>query len=437
MADENLDTAQQTVGGDSVEVSQAVASKLASIQRATGQESSLNVEVKQDAPPADQPPATDAPSATDAPPAATENPEDKPADAPVTDAPSGSDKPEDKPADKPADDLSLESEVAEINSKITGKVNLAKDEDKPSDQSPTQQGFEKWEDFENFVKEVGYDGITKENAAEKLTEVFENSKKVEEFSTKLKNYDLVWDNLPEDLMTGVRAWADGKDHREAMSSVPSLDLSKKFEDHGDEQLIEKYFPGQITSEEWEEAKEADADPQIKAKVSTYKDLSREKYNLDQAKFNQQKEAYQKNAQETMQKIQESFDKSREYFPKAFEESSGLPVQQDYVSEVDKVVKDQNSVLSVFFNADGSLKEDAHYRMAMALDGGDMVSQQAAALKNKLVTQAREEVVKDTPEATAIKKTGDQTSLSDAEKAQQRVKGYVSKVLPTPDDRTYG
>ena len=58
------------------------------------------------------------------------------------------------------------------------------------------------------------------------------------------------------------------------------------------------------------------------------------------------------------------------------------------------------------------------------------------LKNKLITQARKEVVEDAPEETAVKKTGDASTLSDAEKSKQKVQSYIGRVLPKADEKTY-
>jgi len=438
MADENQNT-PPAGGGESPQVSPAFAAKMASIESAVGQgESSLfNESATPQTPPANTAPPTEVnePSAGTPTTANTGEPQQLTGEgeqAPET----GENTPPPVVVDPNAPDLSLNKEVAEMNSKITGKVEFEQTQES-SDPAPASQGFNSWEDFEGFINSAGYDGITKDNVTEKLTEAFENSKKHVQTSEQLKNYNSIFENLPADIMAGVRSWANGdSDYREKMNSVVTTDFSKGFDDHGAKGMVESYFPGKITSEEWAEYKEVDADPAVKEKVSSYLELTKEKYSLDQGRFEQQKINIENNAKETLAYRQSAFEKSRENFPKTFEEQSGFAVQSDYTAGLDNHVKDQQSVLAVFFNEDGSLKGDAHYRMAMALDGGDVVSQQAAALKNRIITQAREEVVKDAPEATGIKKTGDSTSLSNAEKSQQKINNYISQVLPGPDAKTY-
>jgi hypothetical protein len=309
-----------------------------------------------------------------------------------------------------------------------------KADEKTEENKGEDLGFDSFEDFDNFLSESDF-GITKDNIREKLPELIDSSKKFEEVSKQNENLNAVFDNMPEDLFNAVKAWSNAEDYRSVINSAPKIDFEKKFEDHDQKEMVDSYFKGKVSEEDWEEFNDSDGDPDVKEKVESYLELAKGKYDLSQSKFNHEKSTYEDNAKKTLAVRQQAFSKSRENFPEAFKDTP-LELKEDFIADVDKKLQTHQSILDVFVNPDGTLKENAHEMMGMATGGKSVVVQQAKAIRNKMLSQAREEVLDNTPDSAQIQKTGDQGSQTNAQVEQQKADDYVASILGTQEKKTY-
>ena len=330
-------------------------------------------------------------------------------------------------AEAPAETV-IESEMFE-----TVKV----DDAQSSEDAPSTLGFESFDDFDKFLTDGNY-GITKENIREKLPELIETQSKFEEVSKTNEHLNTVFDKMPEELYEAIKIWGNGggaEEYRAVINSAPSVDFSKKFEDHDSKEMVEAYFKNKVTEDDWEEFKDSDGDPDVKDKVASYIELASEKYSVSQSKFEHEKSTYETNAKQMLELRQAAFNSSRENFPKAFEGTT-LEIKEDYIAKVDKSLQTQQSILAVFMNPDGSLKENAHEMMAMATEGKNVVIQQANALRNRMVSKAREEVLENTPDSHQMKKTADQGGNTNTEVEKQKIDNEVAEILGTTEQKTY-
>lgn len=333
---------------------------------------------------------------------------------------------EEQPEEQP------QAESSTISSPITGEVELGAEKEEAE---PASVGFETMGDFEKFLESGEY-GITKDNIQTELPKLVEASKTLKEVNDKVGGYEQIFNNIPKPIYDSIIEWSNGRDWRAPVASSDATDYTQDFSSHDSKSMVEKYFPGKITAEEWEEASDGvSGDPDAIAKVNQYQELAKDKYDLDQQKYNQQVQAYEQQAKEITAKMQSAFDASRESVFGMFE-GTPLEVQEEYVGKVDKIAQSQQGVLSIFYNADGTLKQDAHERIAMALDGKGLVVQQAKQLEKRAITKARQEVISETPNAPRMKKTGDSGGPTTAQEAEQKAKAHVASILPDPDKGTF-
>ena len=257
---------------------------------------------------------------------------------------------------------------------------------------------------------------------------------LDQVSNENKGFKTVFESLPSDLYNAILAWNEGNDYRSVIQEASRFSLDKAFEDHGNKEMVDSYFPGKITEEEWQDFKDPDGDLTVKEKIGSYVDLSKEKYSVDQSKHKMEASTYEQKASELNKTRQQAFEASRQQLPATFKES--FPIQESYINEVDKVAQNKDSILGLFYNQDGALKPEAHARIAMAMGGEELVKSQAEALKSKLMSQAREEVIRNTPDSIQIKKSAEQ-GASESELAQQNARKRAQELVGPPRSNTYG
>ena len=315
-----------------------------------------------------------------------------------------------------------------VSSEMTGEINFGAE---PEVEAPPVS-FDLSEQFNKFLTEGEY-GITGENISTELPKLIQQSKDFDDMSKTMDGYKAVFEKMPAELYGAIQAWNKGEDYMASINNATKFDLGKNFEDHGVTPMVDVYFEGKVTPEEWAEHKNPDGDQGIKDKVDTLIDLAKEKYSVDQGKHQLQVQNYERNAQVDLENQQKAFDISRNSLPERFKES--FPIKEEYIAQVDKLAQDRNAVLGLFYNPDGSLKPDGHIRLAMATGGEELVLSQAAALKSKLMSQAREEVIRNAPDSTEIRTASGQ-GMSEMELAQQKAQKRAEELVGKPQKQTY-
>jgi len=288
--------------------------------------------------------------------------------------------------------------------------------------------FESAEDFDKFFESGDFGGITRENIATKLPEVMETLKAAQEQAGKATNYEAVFNKMPKPIYEAIVAWNKGEDWRQPVISHDPVDYSKDFASQDPKAMVNKFSPGKVTEDDWEEYKDADGDEAIKAKVDQYLDIAEQKYALAHQTQKDNIASYEKAAQEQQQVLQASFDASRAQIFKSFEGTPLSNLKEATVGEVDNSLKTQQAVLLEFFNQDGTLREDAHTKMAMAKYAKDLVISQAKAIEKRAVSAARAEVIGDTAENVAVKRSGGKTTPNDRQKSEEKVRNHVENIL---------
>lgn len=295
--------------------------------------------------------------------------------------------------------------------------------------------FESAEDFEKFFQSTE-SGITKENIATKLPELLDTSKKFDEVTKKSQGYEAVFNNMPKPIYEAIMAWDKGEDWRQPVLNHDPTDYSQEFGKQDAKAMVEKFFPGKVSAEDWEEYKDSDGDQETKDKIDSYLTLTEEKYNLTKQQHAEQIKNYEQQAQQNLEKAQASFDTSRTNIFKAFEGTPLKGVKESAVVEIDKSLANQRAILLEFLNEDGTFKPDAHEKMAMLKFGKDLVVQQAKAIQKQAVSDARAEVISGTADQAGIQKSGDKTTPNERELMAEKARKQAEDLLGSPNENLF-
>jgi len=190
-------------------------------------------------------------------------------------------------------------------------------------------------------------------------------------------------------------------------------------------MVNTFSKGKVSAEEWQDYKDEDGDAAVKEKVKGFVELSEEKFGLHKEKYNLEKQKLIDQADGFKLKQQAAFDKSRENVINAFAEAK-LPLDDKYLATVDKTINDQ-MILDLFKNPDGTLKDNVHQSIIMAQHGFDISQQLILAAKRQIASEQRTVVLERTPDTPAVKKTGTAES-TEKQNAEQKMKSHVASVL---------
>jgi len=296
-------------------------------------------------------------------------------------------------------------------------------------------GFESIDDLEKFL-ETGNYGITKDDLSTEIPKLFEDRKALAEESKKRENLEAVFEKMPSEIYQSIVAWDKGEDWREIIKNSDPTDYSKEWASQDVKSMVENFFPGKISEEEWAEYKDEHGDDTTKSKVGQYLQLAEERYGMAQQKFNAQVKDHEAKAQQYLESSQAAFEASRAEIFEAFKGTPLSNINETALKDIDGSLSSQRQVLLEFFNEDGTLRSDAHTKMAMAKHGKNLSIQQAQAMQKRAITEARREIIAGTAEESAIKKSGDKNTPNEMEQAKAKARQQAESILGTPDQNLF-
>jgi hypothetical protein len=283
-------------------------------------------------------------------------------------------------------------EAAIIDSPLFGgKKSLTKD-------TPVAEGsqdvfiepeLENIEQVNSYLKDTfGVEGFSA------LSERLEGSKKLEnDYKTakgQVDSFSNLFENMDPDLYQAIDAYAKGGDWKAVLSS-PAIDFSKDVSGIDSKKLVDTFSPGKISEEDWQEYSDPEGDPNVRRLVDSVIETSK-------AAFTNAKSEKERSAQQAVQLQQQrneaystSLGKSKEIF-----QSEYSTIDPDAMAQMDDVFT-KEGVVSLFFNNDGTAKEDAYHTMAMAKFGKDLLKQYEAIAMRQAETKVIQETLSRTPE----------------------------------------
>lgn len=292
-------------------------------------------------------------------------------------------KPGDKPAEpNPGGDTKPEESFVET---ALGKISVTGTK-KPNEPAK----FEKVEEVEAHVKKkFGVDSL------EKVFEVSEkwraDSQKLVEVQKRTTQFEQIFEKMPEELYHAIQDWGNGKDWRKTVTSRPAFDYTLPAEKQDKKALVETYFPGEFSEDDWNNYTDKDGDPAIKKAIGIAEKQSQAAYVNDQTKFSNQRALIQKQAEERKALLTSSIKGSVEQLKTAFPD---LPAS--VVTEIEQDLT-SGAYRSLFFDDNGAITPEGATRLALAKHGKDAIDAISKSRVNQAVSNERLETLSRTPE----------------------------------------
>jgi len=250
----------------------------------------------------------------------------------------------------------------------------------------------------------GIKAATPTEFVEAATKAFSGHRAAAQEAGELKNFkkdiEGTFEKMPEDLLQSFTAWTKGEDYKAPLLQEAGIDFNKPAEKQDTKALINKFFPGQFTEEDFTNNTEETPNPAIKiaeaASLDKFKTIKSQRETAAQAKIDSQKlykQAFDASVEASVSRITEELP--------YYTDKAPIPVIQ---SEMSKLYQLRGTVLEPYFlDADGKALPGAAARLAMLKDGQSIIKAIVGRESSKAASKALEEVVTrgaDAPSQTA-------------------------------------
>ena len=230
-----------------------------------------------------------------------------------------------------------------------------------------------------FGQEVGdFDTLQKfmENSAKWRSA----ATKASDLESQVSQYEEVFNNAPESLISGLKAYFDGrKDWASEITNMSTLDYKQNVENMNAADLVNHYFPGEFDPEDFT----AEDKPQaltIAERAAKEKFIS-EKKSLEE-KSAMQMEAATKRFNARKESMASSFSSLKESFPN---------LESSVEKSITKAME-SGDINSLFLNNDGSYKPDAAEKLLMAMHGKKTIDNLMKVAARKAESKTNEDIL---------------------------------------------
>ena len=292
-----------------------------------------------------------------------------------------------------------------------GKTKIGKN--KPEEGKPFE--FDGADKANEFIKEkTGFENldalVNSSLEAKQKLDSFEDTEK------KVSEYENLFREMPPELYQGVEAFIKGEDWKTPIISKPNLDFTKDVESHDDRALVDNYLPGQFTDAEWENYNEGgeEQDPGVKKAIDIALGQAKNQYNNDKTGLDNFQSNKVVEAENRVKVFNESVDKSIGHLKGSIEN-----IDEGYITEIKNSLTPQG-LTEIFFNKDGSIKEDAALKVAMAKNGYDLFNQYKGIAEHQAENKERQDILDRTPSTPKAKKSSEEVS----KKVRPEVAEYI-------------
>lgn len=208
----------------------------------------------------------------------------------------------------------------------------------------------------------------------------EDASQVSEIKSKLEDMENLFNELPSSLLDSVKAYFNGDQNwSEHISKRSSFDFNKPVDKQDKKSLVSHYFPGEFTEADWEAETEPKA---LKVAIQASKD----KY------IAQKRELENESA-----KLTTDADSRREGFKKSI--SGSLKALKTSFPELEtKDIKDiqvrleSGDINSLFYDKNGTYREDAAERLLLAMCGKDAIKSAMKVAARRAESKTNEELL---------------------------------------------
>lgn len=245
--------------------------------------------------------------------------------------------------------------------------------------------IEKPEDFLGIIKkDFGQDY----KELKDISPFIESTKKWRKDSQDLAKVKPEYDNIiaildatPADILEAIKLHHTGEDYMTAFKNRPAFNFNIPVEKQSIEELVNHYFPGKFTPEDF---KEETVPPALEIAITASKD----KYNYTKTARDNESAQREQNAIARLQSIKTSVQGSLDYLKQSFPGAD-----QEVATTISSTLEGGiQKVAEMFYNSDGTVKQDAAERMMLALHGKSEISRMMKIAEKRAESKTNEDLV---------------------------------------------
>lgn len=208
------------------------------------------------------------------------------------------------------------------------------------------------------------------------------------------NIIAVLDATPVDIIEAIKLHHNGQDYMAAFKNRPAFNFDIPVEKQNIEELVNHYFPGKFTPEDFSEEIPPSA---LEIAISASKD----KYNYTKATRDNESAMREQNAKARLQSIDASVQGSLNYLTQSFP-NADQEVTKTISSTLEGGIQ---KVAEMFYNSDGTVKQDAAERLMLALHGKSEISRMMKIAERQAESKTNEDLVTRSSDSAKPSKNG--------------------------------
>lgn len=210
-----------------------------------------------------------------------------------------------------------------------------------------------------------------------------NSQKFEETNTKLSALEKELTELPSEFHEAFDLFAKGLDYSKAFTGKSAIKLDVPFEKQDKKALVNTYFPGKFTDEDF--AEDADNKSEI---LKMAEEAAETKFKAEKQNYDSQRAAMAAKAENQVklekQAASSSVNNLKQRFPDIDTET--------FNSVKDVVEGGAQKIMSLFFNKDGTVKPETALKLLMAEYHEDIMESRLGQQEHAIETKVNEEIL---------------------------------------------
>lgn len=208
-----------------------------------------------------------------------------------------------------------------------------------------------------------------------------DSQDLAKVKTEHDNIIAILDATPADILEAIKLHHTGEDYMNAFKNRPAFNFNIPVEKQSIEELVNHYFPGKFTPEDF---KEETLPPALEIAISASKD----KYNYTKTARDNESAMREQNAAARLESIKASVQGSLNYLTQSFPDAN-----QEVAKTISSTLEGGiQKVAEMFYNSDGTVKQDAAEKLMLAIHGKSEISRMMKIAEKRAESKTNEDLV---------------------------------------------
>lgn len=208
-----------------------------------------------------------------------------------------------------------------------------------------------------------------------------DSQKVEEISATNEKYESILSGLPPDIINSIELYYNAQDYMQAFSNKPAFNFELPVDKQDTKALVNHYFKDKFTEEDFAEEKPSQA---LEIAITAAQD----KFNAEKLAKDSQRATLAANAKKQLELYNASVVSSVKNLTQAFPNTDPTELKN-----IQKTLEGgSQAIVSLFFNSDGSLKDNAAEAVLLAVHGRDVINDISEQASHATETRMNEEIL---------------------------------------------